>query len=64
MKNIEEKTMSILSQNKLGKAIMNRLKLRNDYLEDRNDAFQSVYRKQSNLCAALLWKVKKSISRI
>ena len=64
MKNIEEKTMSILSQNKLGKAIMNRLKLRNDYLEDRNDAFQSVYRKQSNLCVALLWKVKKSISRI
>ena len=54
MKNIEEKTMSILSQNKLEKAIMNRLKLRNNYLEDRNDAFQSVYRKQRNLCVALL----------
>ena len=54
MKNIEEKTMSILSQNKLEKAIMNILKLRNNYLEDRNDAFQSVYRKQSNLCVALL----------
>ena len=43
----------------LRKAIMKRLKLRNDFLQDRNDASQSAYRKQRNLCVTLLRKVKK-----
>ena len=36
-------------------------KLRNDFLKDRNDASQSAYRKQRNLCVALLRKAKKLI---
>ena len=43
----------------LRKAIMKRLKLRNDFLKDRNDASQSAYRKQRNLCVTLLRKAKK-----
>ena len=43
----------------LRKAIMKRSKLRNDFLKDRNDASQSAYRKQRNLCVTLLWKAKK-----
>ena len=34
-------------------------KLRNDFLKDRNDASQSAYRKQRNLCVTLLQKAKK-----
>ena len=40
----------------LRKAIMKRSKLRNDFLKDRNDASQSNYRKQRNLCVTLLRK--------
>ena len=40
-------------------AIMKRSKLRNDFLKDRNDASQSAYRKQCNLCVTLLQKAKK-----
>ena len=40
---------------------MKRSKLRNDFLKDRNDASQSAYRKQRNLCVALLRKAKKLI---
>ena len=47
----------------LWKAIMNRSKLCNDYLKDRNDASQSTYRKQCNLCVILLRKAG-GISRI
>ena len=43
----------------LRKAIIKRSKLRNDFLKDRNDAFQSAYRKQRNLCVTLLLKAKK-----
>ena len=43
----------------LRKAVMKRSKLRNDFLKDRNDAFQSVYKKQWNLCVTLLQKAKK-----
>ena len=43
----------------LKKAIMKRSKLRNDFLKDRDDAFQSAYRKQCNLCVTLLRKAKK-----
>ena len=42
----------------LRKAIMKRLKLRNDFLKDRNDASESAYRKQRNLCVILLRKAK------
>ena len=45
----------------LRKAIMKRSKLRNDFLKDRNDAFQSVYKKQWNLCVTLLQKAKKTV---
>ena len=45
----------------LRKAIMKRSKLRNDFLKDRNDASQSVYRKQRNLCVTLLRKAKKIV---
>ena len=38
---------------------MKRSKLRNDFLKDRNDASQSAYRKQRNLCVTLLRKAKK-----
>ena len=38
---------------------MKRSKLRNDFLKDRNNASQSVYRKQHNLCVTLLRKAKK-----
>ena len=43
----------------LRKAVMKRSKLRNDFLKDRNDASQSAYRKQRNLCVTLLRKAKK-----
>ena len=43
----------------LRKAKMKRSKLRNDFLKDRNNASQSVYRKQHNLCVTLLRKAKK-----
>ena len=43
----------------LRKAIMKRSKLRNDFLKDRNDASQSAYRKQRNLCVTFLRKAKK-----
>ena len=43
----------------LRKAKMKRYKLRNDFLKDRNDASQSGYRKQHNLCVTLLRKGKK-----
>ena len=43
----------------LRKAIMKRSKLRNGFLKDGNDASQSAYRKQRNLCVTLLRKVKK-----
>ena len=43
----------------LRKAIMKRSKLRNDFLKDRNDAFQSADRKQRNLCVIFLRKAKK-----
>ena len=45
----------------LRKAVMKRSKLRNDFLKDRNDAFQSVYKKQWNLCVTLLQKAKKTV---
>ena len=40
---------------------MKRSKLCNDFLKDRNDAFQSVYKKQWNLCVNLLRKAKKTV---
>ena len=40
---------------------MKRSKLCNDFLKDRNDAFQSVYKKQWNLCVTLLRKAKKTV---
>ena len=43
----------------LRKAIMKRSKLPSDFLKDRNDASQSAYRKQRNLCVTLLRKAKK-----
>ena len=43
----------------LRKAVMKRSKLRNDFLENRNDTSQSAYRKLRNLCVTLLRKVKK-----
>ena len=43
----------------LRKAVMKRSKLRHDCLKDRNDASQSAYRKQRNLCVTLLRKAKK-----
>ena len=43
----------------LRKAIMKRSKLRKDFLKDRNDASESAYRKQFNLCVTLLRKAKK-----
>ena len=48
----------------LRKAVMKRSKLRNDFLKDRNDAFQSTYREKRNLCATLLQKPKNNFSRI
>ena len=45
----------------LRKAIMKKSKLRNDFLKDRNDASQSAYRKQRNLCVTLLWKAKETL---
>ena len=39
---------------------MNRSKLRNDFLKDRNDASQSAYRKQRNLFVTLLRKPRKN----
>ena len=41
---------------------MKRLKLRNDFLKDRNDASQSASRKQRSLCVTLLRKAKKQYS--
>ena len=38
---------------------MKRPKLRNNILNDRNDASQTAYRKQRNLCVTLWQKVKK-----
>ena len=43
---------------------MKRLKLRNNFLKDRDDASQKVCKKQRNLCVTLLRKVKNSISQI
>ena len=43
----------------LRKATMKRSKLCNDFLKDINDAFQSAYRKQCNLCITFLRKAKK-----
>ena len=43
----------------LRKAIMKRSKLCDDFLKDRNDASESAYRKQRNLCVTLLGKAKK-----
>ena len=45
----------------LRKAIMRRSKLQNDFLKDRSDASQNVYRKQRNLCVTLLQKLKKTV---
>ena len=44
---------------KLQKALMKRWKLRNDFIKDRKNASQSVYRKQRNLCVTLLRKAKE-----
>ena len=38
---------------------MKRSKLRNDFLKDRNNASQTAYKKQCNLCVTLLQKAKK-----
>ena len=38
---------------------MKRSELRNDFLRRRNDASQSAYKKQRNLCVTLLRKAKK-----
>ena len=43
----------------LRKTVMKRSKLRNDFFKDRNDASQSAYSKQRNLCVTLLRKAKK-----
>ena len=43
----------------LTKTIMKRSKSYKDFLKDRNDASQSAYKKQSNLCVTLLRKAKK-----
>ena len=44
----------------LRKALMKRSRSSNDFPKDRNDASQSAYRKQSNLCVTLLQKLKKN----
>ena len=43
----------------LTKTIMKRSKSYKDFLKDRNDASQSAYKKQRNLCVTLLRKAKK-----
>ena len=43
----------------LAKTIMKRSKSYKDFLKDRNDASQSAYKKQRNLCVTLLRKAKK-----
>ena len=45
----------------LRKAIIKISKLRNDFLKDRNDASQSAYRKQRNLCVSLYQKIKQNM---
>ena len=40
----------------LSKAIMKRSKLRNNYLENKNDASRMLYKKQRNSCVLLLRK--------
>ena len=50
--------MPILLQT-VKKGCNEKIKIRNDFLRDRNDASQSAYRKQRNLCATLLRKAKK-----
>ena len=40
----------------LRKAIMKRLKLRNEYLEHRSEENRLAYKKQSNFCVTLLRK--------
>lgn len=47
----------------LKKTITKRSNLRNDFLKNRNDASQSVYRKQRNLLVTLLQNVKKAIPK-
>ena len=44
---------------RLRKAVMKRSKLHKDFFKDRNDASQSAYIKQSNLCVTLLGKAKR-----
>ena len=50
--------MPILLQT-VKKGCNEKIKIRNDFLRDRNDASQSAYRKQRNLCVTLLQKAKK-----
>ena len=50
--------MPILLQT-VKKGCNEKIKIRNDFLRDRNDASQSAYRKQRNLCVTLLRKAKK-----
>ena len=41
------------------KAIIIRLKLRNKFLKDKNEQSRNDYRKQRNLCAALVRRAKQ-----
>ena len=50
--------MPILLQT-VKKGCNEKIKIHNDFLRDRNDASQSAYRKQRNLCVTLLQKAKK-----
>ena len=47
----------------LKKTIIKRSNLGNDFLKDRNDASQSVYRKQRNLLVTLSQNVKKTMPK-
>ena len=43
----------------LSKAIMTRTKLRNNFLQNKNEENRKLYAKQRNFCVSLLRKVKK-----
>ena len=44
----------------LGKAIMNRSKLRNKFLKTRNEESRRCFNRQKNVCVSLLLKTKRS----
>ena len=44
----------------LNKAVIQRSRLRNEYLKDKNNAARIAYKKQRNVCVSILRKSKKS----